>query len=130
MTQRHITFKIERTYEVNNTRNENCSYLSAKDFMPFAMAFETMRRLPNQYVMSRDGWNGTGMHVAMAKLAIVDGIVIDNDCLILKNVKGAFNTWVPSGTDLMAEDWYLIEIIDTAISDDFSTGGEANVGIA
>lgn len=57
--------------------------------------------------VTRKGWNGSGMYVKKSKLRTIS-LEIENPCLILRNVKGCFNTWVPSITDIFAEDWEVI----------------------
>lgn len=60
--------------------------------------------------VARKGWNGKGMYVEKVQLRISreDLKFIDNECLVLKNVNGGFNTWIPSITDLFAEDWEVL----------------------
>ncbi|EPF71126.1 MULTISPECIES: DUF2829 domain-containing protein [Acinetobacter] len=65
--------------------------------MNFGTALENLK-LGN--TISRSGWNGKGMHVELRQPT--DGL---NAHLALKNVKGTFDTWVPSISDLLAEDW-------------------------
>jgi hypothetical protein len=57
--------------------------------------------------VGRIGWNGKGMYVKKVVLGTLT-TEIDNPCLVLKNVKGTFNTWIPSITDLFAEDWEVL----------------------
>lgn len=54
-------------------------------------------------MVARNGWNGKGMHVELRK-ATQDL----NKHLTLKNVQGTFDTWVPSISDLLAEDWVIV----------------------
>lgn len=65
--------------------------------MNFGTALENLK-LGN--TISRTGWNGKGMHVELRKAN-----ANLNEHLALKNVKGTFDTWVPSISDLLAEDW-------------------------
>ena len=58
--------------------------------------------------IARNGWNGKGMHVTMTKLYTPDNIQVNNDCLLLFNVDHRYNTWIPSITDILAEDWEVI----------------------
>lgn len=66
---------------------------------------EAQDLLRNRKRISRKGWNGKGMFVIQTELYTKEGIKIDNECYLLKNVKGSFNTWIPSITDLNANDW-------------------------
>lgn len=73
--------------------------------MNFGKALEVLKE---GKCISRNGWNGKNMHVCMTKLYTPDNIQIDNDCLMLFNVSGRYNTWIPSITDLFAEDWMIL----------------------
>lgn len=70
--------------------------------------------------VAREGWNGKGLFVYMVaggdykvQMDSVKHLADENNCLhyepylAIKNVKGTINTWVPSISDLMAEDWVL-----------------------
>jgi hypothetical protein len=62
--------------------------------------------------VARSGWNGKGMWVEKVVLQITsnDSLqFIDNPCLVLRNVQGKYNTWIPSITDLFAEDWEIVK---------------------
>jgi len=61
------------------------------------------------FCVEREGWNGKNMHVTRTKLYTPEGIQINNDCLLLFNVTGKYNTWVPSITDILAEDWRIVK---------------------
>ncbi len=69
---------------------------------------DTLKLLKQKKKMSRKGWNGKDMYVFMDSL-VTDNLYkpkdINNPCLILKNINDKFNTWVPSITDLFANDW-------------------------
>lgn len=68
--------------------------------------------LKNGRKVARKGWNGKGMWVEMMKMfthtPIKDGRPLE-PFLVIKNVQGSYNTWVPSISDLLAEDWLLID---------------------
>ena len=63
--------------------------------------------------IARKGWNGKGMWVACESVA---GKVTNHDVtakishplLLIKNVNDTFATWVPSITDIFAEDWEVL----------------------
>jgi len=59
--------------------------------------------------IARVGWNGKNMHINILNLYTADNVPIDNKCLVLYNVHGKYNTWVPSITDLLADDWEVVE---------------------
>lgn len=70
---------------------------------------EALELIKQGKAVSRTGWNGKGMYVLMERLYTPDNIQIDNRCLLLSNVIGTYNTWIPSITDLFAEDWNVFE---------------------
>ena len=55
--------------------------------------------------VARGGWNGKGMYIRY--VATTDKL---NQHLELKNVAGTFDTWVPSVSDVLAEDWVVLEV--------------------
>lgn len=75
--------------------------------------------------MKRKNWNGKGQFVFLRDPNVVPIVTVDeqlfkasgashpacDECiciapsLMLRNVKGEFNTWVPSVSDLLADDW-------------------------
>lgn len=67
----------------------------------------------------RKGWNGKSMFVYMipsnaypamtgvAKEYFKDGLVPYEPYLAIKNTSESVNTWVPSISDLLAEDWEI-----------------------
>lgn len=72
--------------------------------------------------VQREGWNGKGMFVFLVPgstfkvnrpplLGIYpEGTEINyRPHLDIKNVDGSIATWVPSITDLMAEDWHVVD---------------------
>lgn len=61
-------------------------------------------KLKQGKIIARRGWNGKGMYVALAGKEINDIVTIE-PFLVIKNTKGTFNTWVPSISDLLADDW-------------------------
>lgn len=76
---------------------------------PKAMSFSTaLEAVKRGDCIARRGWNGKNMHVSMVSLYTADNIPMDNKCLVLFNVHGKYNTWVPSITDILAEDWEVV----------------------
>jgi Protein of unknown function (DUF2829) len=57
--------------------------------------------------VSRSGWNGADMYVQLvpAKDFYFSELL---PFFVLKNVKNSFNAWVPSISDLLANDWYVV----------------------
>jgi hypothetical protein len=70
---------------------------------------EALELLKHGKAITRQGWNGKGMHVVISKLYTPDNLQIANDCLLLFNVNKQYNTWIPSITDLFAEDWQVVQ---------------------
>ncbi|MFG2059679.1 DUF2829 domain-containing protein [Micromonospora sp. NPDC048930] len=82
---------------------------------------EALTALKQGGKVSRDGWNGKGMFV-VHQLGYPDGIPINGNTaeatglpegtvcrfrpyLMLRAADGAFVPWVPSVSDVLAEDW-------------------------
>lgn len=72
--------------------------------------------------VARTGWNGKGMFVYYVaggdytvQMDSVKQYADKNNCLhyepyfAIRNVRGTINTWVPSVSDLLADDWYVVE---------------------
>jgi hypothetical protein len=83
--------------------------------MTFGLAIEALKMGEK---VARGGWNGKGMFVylvpanaypaqtGVAKAHFGDGVLIPyNAYLALKGVDETVNTWVPSISDVLAEDW-------------------------
>ena len=63
--------------------------------------------------IARKGWNGKGMWVACEP--VINKVTnhevtanISHPLLLIKNANGTFATWVPSITDIFAEDWEVL----------------------
>jgi hypothetical protein len=76
------------------------------DGMTFGLAIEALKK---GHRVAREGWNGKNMDVCMRMLFDSDGMAINNIGLVLHNVGGKRNTWVPSITDVLAEDWVIVK---------------------
>lgn len=93
---------------------------TAEDFskrMTFGAAIEALKAGQS---VARAGWNGKGMFVYLVPAASYpaqtgaaktyfgkDALVPYAAYLALKNVDGTVNTWAPSVSDALAEDWAL-----------------------
>lgn len=53
--------------------------------------------------VSRDGWNGKGLTAFITDLEIAE---TRTELFVLKSPT-SYNQWVPSASDLLAEDWEL-----------------------
>ena len=64
---------------------------------------EALDALKDGYRVSREGWNGKGMYVAL----MVPGCksVMQQPYLYMCPVGGKFIPWLASQADLLAEDW-------------------------
>jgi hypothetical protein len=60
--------------------------------------------LKHGWKAGRKGWNGKGMYIQYVNGIDFEHAIIE-PFLVIKNVKNSFNTWVPSISDLFAEDW-------------------------
>lgn len=54
-------------------------------------------------VVSRSGWNGKGLTAYLTDLEIDEQ---HTSLFVLKSASG-YNQWVPSASDLLADDWIL-----------------------
>jgi uncharacterized protein (UPF0333 family) len=63
--------------------------------------------LKANHKIAREGWNGRDMYI---KLVEGHDFEFSELCpyFVIKNVKNSFNTWVPSISDLLADDWILV----------------------
>jgi hypothetical protein len=91
--------------------------------MPELFGFgEALERLRRGFPVSRDGWNGRGMHIYLvgegrypastpSGQAIAndqaDGLVPYRAYIAMKTAQGDVVPWVASQTDLLAEDWMI-----------------------
>lgn len=87
--------------------------------MPFGLAVEAMKQGMR---VARAGWNGQGMFVylvpaasypaqtGVAKAFFGDGALVPyRQYMALKTAQGDVATWAPSGSDALAEDWYILD---------------------
>lgn len=87
------------------------TYDPSSSAMSFGAAIEAMK---SGEKVSRVGWNGKGMHISCIKplgsyAFDTDHAMMLEPFLLIKNVKGTYNTWVPSISDCLAEDWGVVE---------------------
>jgi hypothetical protein len=73
--------------------------------MNFGQAIEAVKEGKK---VAREGWNGKGMYVQLHCGTDFEWAIIE-PFLVIKNVKNSYNTWVPSISDLLSEDWELVE---------------------
>lgn len=66
--------------------------------MHFGEALEAMQA---GHKVSRSGWNGKGLSAFITDLRIADHITR----MFVLESKSGFAQWVPSASDLLAEDW-------------------------
>lgn len=59
---------------------------------------------------ARSGWNGKGLSVTLAPegAIAVHGFALQSFFMLFNLNTNTANTWVPSVSDLLAEDWYEI----------------------
>jgi Protein of unknown function (DUF2829). len=69
---------------------------------------QALKKLKEGKKVARNGWNGKGMYIQLHKGTDFEHAIIE-PFLVIKNVKNSFNTWVPSISDLLAEDWEVVE---------------------
>ena len=71
----------------------------------FSMALELLKKGKK---LARAGWSGKGLYVQLTKGGDYEFSEI-LPFFVLKNSHNSFNTWVPSVSDLLAEDWEIVE---------------------
>ena len=82
------------------------------DAMTFGLAVEALKK---GLKVARAGWNGKGMWLAMVKgrqYDVANGIAKDTELLPwigMKTADNGFVPWLASQTDMLAEDWTLVE---------------------
>lgn len=73
-----------------------------------------IRMMKNGAKVCREGWNGKGQHVYVTKDTFIqhdsDPFYGVEPCFILFNAQGKWQPgWVPSTSDVLAEDWQIAE---------------------
>lgn len=93
---------------------------------------EAIKSLKAGHAIARKGWNGKNLFIVKQIPAIVEGLIIDkiqslpNSCkellkqkegvpiikytnqMLIINADGRADSWVPSSSDVFAEDWYIV----------------------
>lgn len=73
------------------------------------MDFEwALKKIKEKVKVQRKGWNGKGMYVELDEVHTHNknhDFAIIEPMILIKNVKNTFNSWVPSVSDLFADDW-------------------------
>lgn len=85
----------------------------------FGQALELMRR---GYAIARAGWNGKGLFVylvpanaypattGVARAFFNEKPVPYNAYMAIKGADGRVSTWAPSGNDVLADDWHVLNV--------------------
>lgn len=69
---------------------------------------QALQALKIGYTIMREGWNGKGLYINIRKN--IKGL---KPFFAIYNIaKDESNTWVPSVSDLLAEDWVIIDAED------------------
>ena len=78
--------------------------------LPFGLAVEAMKQGKR---VARAGWNGAGMFVYLVPEDVTrlpDGeLVYHRQYMALKTAQGDVAAWAPSGSDALADDWYILD---------------------
>lgn len=69
---------------------------------------EALKYLKRGLKVCRKGWNGKGLYVKLEKGGDYEFSEI-LPYFVIKNTSNSFNTWVPSVSDLMADDWTIAD---------------------
>jgi len=86
---------------------------------------DAIRALKNSKRVAREGWNGKGMFLALqrgypdgttanantrAALGVPEGTVVKvRPYIVMKDAQGMLVPWLPSQTDMLADDWTIVE---------------------
>ena len=76
-----------------------------REEMDFGTALDVLRMGKK---VAREGWNGVGMWLMMAKGVDVRtefGTVNIGEMLVIKSADSSFSAWFPSSLDLLSTDW-------------------------
>lgn len=68
---------------------------------------EALEKLKAGSKVARSGWNGKGLHVEYCKGKDHEHAIIE-PFFVIKNKLNSFNTWVPSVSDCLADDWEVV----------------------
>jgi hypothetical protein len=72
--------------------------------MNFSHALDMLK---SDHRLARGNWNGKDMYVKLVKAHDFEHAELCS-YFVIKNVKNSFNTWGPSISDLLADDWVLV----------------------
>ena len=107
----------EEVNGLRRNRQEGCNAQS-RETMTFGEALEAMKRGGR---LARKGWNGTGMFLYYvpadayppktdaAKEAFGGEPVPYSAYIAMKTAQGYVVPWLASQTDMLADDWYMVE---------------------
>lgn len=73
--------------------------------LTFGQALEALKK---GYRVARSGWNGKGMYIQWNHARDFEHSEL-LPFFTIKNVMNSFNTWVPSISDILAEDWGVVD---------------------
>lgn len=135
ITHTEIELPSDGTYEYNNESLKDIVYYddemlkkSTKSdyYVPFKMDFGgALRALKSGYLVARFGWSGRGMAIAYQP-GYPDGVPTNKNTaaawhikegtlfrqqpyLQIRCVDGTYQMYNPSQTDVLAEDWYVVD---------------------
>jgi hypothetical protein len=75
--------------------------------MTFSAALELLKA---GQAVDRAGWNGKGMYIQLQEPD--DGSLMTLPYIYMVTVTGDLVPWLASQTDLLADDWQLVELVD------------------
>ncbi len=71
---------------------------------------EALIELKNGQHLCRAGWNGSGLCVLYIPAAKIEGWTYTAHFVLNVPKTETFSTWVPSSSDLVAEDWEIYHV--------------------
>lgn len=79
------------------------------------MSFEkALTLLKTGHVLQRQGWNGKGLYVRMvvdSTITVGEQQVNVQPYFVIVNSSKTVNTWVPSVSDIVANDWQCLGLV-------------------
>ena len=76
---------------------------------------DAIRALKQGFRVAREGWNGKGMWLKLVPESLADAVAFQHEALYaapwvgMKTADEKFVPWLASQTDVLAEDWVVVE---------------------
>lgn len=103
-----LTARCEELYDKLHLQRKDAS----EENETFGAALNILKNYNGHYLVARKGWNGKGMWLRLVQPHEWAVSSLEHDVLPfigMKTAQGEFVPWVPSQTDLLADDWMIVE---------------------